>query len=100
MTDRSVARLGAAASLALSGAVVVYTVAGVAGYACFGEACECMALNNYARRDDVAATAARLAVGVSLLASFPLRVNGPLTRAEPRAQATKALEATRVCHGG
>ena len=61
--------------VALSGAVVVYIVAGLAGHACFGEAADCMALNNYARADP-AACSARLAMGVSLLASFPLMFSG------------------------
>ena len=75
LRDRSVARFSNAASIALAGAVAVYTCAGLAGHACFGEASDCMALNNYARADPAAA-AARLAMGVSLLASFPLMFSG------------------------
>ena len=37
---------------------------------------DCMALNNYARISDGVATAARLAMGVSLTASFPLMFAG------------------------
>lgn len=75
LTERSVTKFSTAASVALAGAVVVYTVAGLAGHACFGEASDCMALNNYARCDPGAA-GARLSMGVSLLASFPLMFSG------------------------
>ena len=75
LTDRSVARFSKASSIALVGAVTVYTVAGLAGHATFGEAADCMALNNYALADPGAAVA-RLAMGVSLLASFPLMFSG------------------------
>ena len=51
-------------------------MAGIAGYASFGEAADCVALNNYACGADPAATAARLAMSVSLLASFPLMFAG------------------------
>lgn len=87
LQERSVARFATASAVALAGAAIVYSVAGVAGYACFGEAADCVALNNYASRADHVATAARLAMGVSLLASFPLMFAGLRTSALALARA-------------
>jgi len=102
MHERSVARFAAASTVAFAGAAIVYSIAGVAGYACFGEAADTVVLNNYASRADHVATAARLAMGVSLLASFPLMFAGLRTSALALARAagvaTDAALASPAAH--
>ena len=71
LKDRSIARLNIITSCAFGASAVIYMIMMATGFLTFGGHSSSFILNNYASTDKLA-TAARLAVGITLLTGYPL----------------------------
>ncbi len=71
LKDRSIAKLNVITGCAFGASAVIYMIMMTTGFLTFGGHSSSFILNNYASTDKLA-TAARLAVGVTLLTGYPL----------------------------
>jgi len=75
LANRSEARFNAVSAVSFSTAIVLFGAVMALGYLTFGTASQGLILNNYATRDPLA-TVARVAIGSSIVFTYPLAFTG------------------------